>query len=360
MEFTVTCKFRHGKIVAEINAPEANEHTKYAYYLYDSNGKVLIKQGYINHNIFEFEPEVTGIYYVKGFVKYKNSLENEYNKKSKSSDKITYYKTKRILFEELDKEDFKPKEPTIYDILWNDVHFEFLINHKEESNKAVIWGTGVVNKKVTTSIPIFSRATWMNNINYTSIYYFDPTLYVNDEITLGWGYGTNDNWYLEKIAYLINYILDKQNIDRKNILFYGSSGGGFIAIMLATMFHSKCAVVNPQFIVENYIEKGNTTITIERLRKYCLKENENLLPERINVVELMKKENYIPQIHLSQNIQAEKDITTQLNPFLQELSYSGLDCTDRIKIELYYDEKGHNGMPSKEKCLQTINENLTK
>lgn len=352
MDFTVILRSKQGKLIAQINAPDANQYTQYAYYLCDSNGNVIQKQMYINENEFVFNPQNSDIYYVKGFVRYKNSSNEEYTHLgSKPSNKVYYFPIKYIKFEELQKEEFKPKKPIIYDILWNGVHYQFLINYKPKSNKGVIWGTGDTIKN--GSYPIFSRANWMNDINYTSIYYFDPTIYINDEITLGWGYGTNYNWYLEKIAYLINYILSKQNIDRKNILLYGSSGGGFMSIMLATLFRGKCAVINPQFIVENFYARH-----IEILTKASLKENEKFLKERTHVVELMKKEKYVPQIHLSQNIQAENDITTQLNPFLQELSLSGLDCTDRIKIDLYYDELGHNGMPSKEKCLQTIEEQL--
>lgn len=89
-----------------------------------------------------------------------------------------------------------------------------------------------------------------------------------------------------------------------------------------------------------------------------LKPGENLLEERIRAVSLFQRESCFPFIHLIQNIQAENDMTTQLIPFLSEITEARIDCGGRLIIEFYSAEGGHGAMPGKEETLRFIGEDL--
>ena len=266
------------------------------------------------------------------------------------------YNKKRLNFSQIESESFRCAEPTIYEIMWDGVKFEFFINYKPMSNKAVIFGSGAKRADRRDSFPLFDRISWADALSCTGIWYFDPTMYINDEILVGWGYGTNDRWYVKDIARIIEIILKKFNIPEKNTLFYGSSAGGFTSIILATMFRSKASVINAQFNLRDY----SIPRQISFLEKSVLKEGESLIEERINVAEFMKKMNYVPFVHIVDNIQSTDDVVKQLSALTRDLAERKIDCSNRITIDFYYNEIGHNGMPKLEECLETIKSDLNR
>lgn len=354
MEFSVNSKLENGRIVCEILAAEANEFTQYAYYLYGENDIVLEKQGYISSSTFSFLLTKSGSYCVKGFVKYKDKVDEDYQKKSKKSKMIPFYSTKKIRYEDLKNESFHVSEPIIYEILWDGVKFEFLINYKENSKQAVVFGTGDVGNSLRSSWPRFDRNTWAKDIKASAIYYFDPTVYLGDT-SLGWGYGTEKRWYIENIAVLILQIFEKWDVTIENTLFYGSSAGGYTAILLATLLHGKATVINPQLIILNFWPN-----LYKKFVEVVTSENVMLKEERLYVTKVVQREGYFPQIHLIQNMLAKRDIQTQLAPFLNEMAELEIDCKNKLQIDFYTDSAGHGAMPSKEECLTIIEQDLNK
>ena len=257
--------------------------------------------------------------------------------------------TRIIPFSDLIQEDFRISEPTLYEIHWNGVKFEFLLSRKPNSNQAAVFGTGDVgSSKTKYQFPIFSRGRWANDLLCNGIWYFDPTVYLG-EATIGWYYGTNQRWYLKDIAEIIRHILQKWNITMENTVFSGSSGGGFSSILLASMLKGKAAAMNPQFNAANFHAHA-----VDRLKKAVLNPGEELLDERMNTVSLIRQTNYFPQIYVKQNLKASKDLETQLLPFLNEIQQLQFDCKERVHIEFYNAEGGHNAMPTQEETLNWI------
>ena len=352
MEFSVASRLENSTIIAEVTAPEADENTQYAYYLYETQMGILEKRRYTTETSCSFHLTSPGYYYVKVFVRsWPEGKQGEYVQTSQKTKPVMLYPTKPVLYSQLEEEDFCSVDGTIYDILWDGVHFEFFIHYKPDSAQAVILGTGDVGQHPR---PYFSRISWAKELPYTTIYYTDPTSYM-PPCTIGWGYGTNDRWYLENIAVLLYQILKKLNISTSDTLFYGSSGGGYTSMLLASMFRSRATVINPQFIVENFWPNK-----VHALKSACLKKGEGLLPERLCVLSVFEKCSYFPALHIIQNIQAQRDIQTQLSSFLESLCNHPLDCTYRLNLEFYADDGGHGSMPPKEVCLRQIAEDLSR
>ena len=346
MEFSVASRLENSTIIAEVTAPEADENTQYAYYLYETQQGIVEKRRYTTEMSCSFHLTSPGYYYVKVFVRsWPEGKQGEYVQTSQKTKPVMLYPTKPVLYSQLEEEDFCSVDGTIYDILWDGVHFEFFIHYKPDSAQAVILGTGDVGQHPR---PYFSRISWAKELPYTTIYYTDPTSYM-PPCTLGWGYGTNDRWYLENIAVLLYQILKKLNISTSDTLFYGSSGGGYTSMLLASMFRSRATVINPQYIPEKFVQRR-----VLALKSACLKKGEELLPERITAMAVFLKENYFPYLHVVQNIQAEFDIEAQLTPFLTQVSHSKPDCDGRLSIDFYSASGGHNTMPNKKLCLQQI------
>ena len=201
-------------------------------------------------------------------------------------------------------------------------------------------------------MPVFHRISWAKEIPCTAIYYFDPTCYLGD-LSAGYGYGTNDRWYLKQIAVLIERILNKLDIPLTNTLFYGSSVGGFTSICLAAMLHSRATVINPRLNAEKTIPRVWAS-----LNDNCLKEGETFLPERTNVMAVFQNENYFPVLHIIQNIGDKFNMETQIIPFLDQMSKEPMNCTDRLHFEFYFLEGGHNAGPPTDVCLRQIVDDL--
>lgn len=260
------------------------------------------------------------------------------------------YPVIKIDYTQIQSTDFKVSEPTVFQIEWNGVNFDFLISYKG-SEKVVLWGSGHIPKD-KISLPAFLRHSWHKDISYSGIWYADPTLYLYN-VELAWYYGTNKRWFLKDIAEILQLILQRLEIKVENSICFGSSGGGYSSIVLATMLHSKATVINPQCNISNYKKS-----VLKKFSEAILHENEEFLMERANIVNVIKNYNYFPRIHYLQNITAVYDLENQLIPFLKELSDSNIYCSDKLIVDFYSAKGRHVGMPSKEKCLEYIEEDF--
>ncbi|MDR0911577.1 MAG: hypothetical protein LBM96_03120 [Methanobrevibacter sp.] len=166
-------------------------------------------------------------------------------------------------------------------------------------------------------------------------------MYLAEDIRLGWGIGTEDIYYLEVIGDIISRFVKNIKIKNENILFYGYSGGGFTSIQLATMIKGSFSLVNNcQMFVKNYNQGF-----YEDILRYCFNNlDEDIVLEkygyRLNVIEMFKKEKYIPPIIYYVN-SGSRELINQCIPFikgLKNLEYN----RDNVEIIIYYNERGHS------------------
>ena len=270
---------------------------------------------------------------------------------------MTKYPIREIRFEELAAE-LKCNncaEPMIYAVLRDGVRYEFLIKSSAGSRQAVVFGTGHLTIS-REEWPFFSRQSWMNEIPCSCIYYFDPTLYLGP-IELAWCYGTNERWYLREIADILEILLKALDVPADSALMMGSSGGGFTSIMLATMLRARCMAINPQTDFRHYLEAP-----VEKLRQTVLRPDEDWIDERADAVELMKREGFVPYVHIYQNVIVERDLKDHIIPLIQKyhnMGMGGADCGyGKIKLDFYQHPDGHNAMPMKKLCIAGMLQDL--
>lgn len=235
--------------------------------------------------------------------------------------------------------------PVFLTVKKDNVPFEFLINDTESSDKAVIFGSGAYDPKKMNP-PIFNRFSWKDRFDCTTIWYNDPTLYLG-KINLGWGYGSKDHFYLDTIAKITKAILNKCSIKTNKTLFFGSSGGGFTSIALATMLKgSKAFVNNPQTIIENYYETHVANLNEVVYGSRTIKLNQI----RSNLVKLFENNNHVPEIYYAQNLAWKHDMNNHLLPFINGLNELNPELIkDKIDIHLYSNkEQGHRPMDNYE------------
>lgn len=263
-------------------------------------------------------------------------------------EKIDYY----------DLENYSVKENLLYilEVKKDNVKYEYLINRKTENDKLIVFNNGAIAGG-NVKVPIFQRHSWANILKTSSVFCMDPTLYVND-LSVGWGIGKNDNYYLENSSLILKKIIDKMNIKLKDTVIYGTSAGGFLSIIMGIYLKgAKVVADNTQLDVSNWAFISAVDCVID----YCFDNIGTALkhPERFNVVDSFIKNNYVPKIYLHVNLCSKVDNSMQLVPFLKRIeTMRNIEDYNNIEIILHYEEKkGHDGL-SQDEALNVIYEIL--
>lgn len=251
--------------------------------------------------------------------------------------------TKKVFCENIDEIesiDFPFDEIVGLKVVENNVKYEFLIKISNTSDKLICFGSSITGNKGFKP-PVFMRYSWIKNFEESIILYNDPTYYVNDQIKGGWHIGTKKVWYLEIISKIIVKLMNNNNIAPENTLFYGSSSGGHASVQLATLIKKSTALASN---FQSFVIHSRTQLSFEKFKKYCFKDldEETILNDyahRFEVLELFKKQNYVPHIIYMCNVLSEVDINEQCLPFIKGLTEL---CSDNdIELILYWDKRGH-------------------
>jgi hypothetical protein len=258
-------------------------------------------------------------------------------------------------------------QPFILTVEWNGVKFEFLMNIKPNTSNLLILGSEGMDQTKARILPYFQRHSWINDFEDSTIYYNDPTLYLGDHLLLGWGQGTRYRFYLQDIAAILTKLIQKIGMDPNNVLFYGSSGGGFMSLILAGYIRGSMAIVNsPQTCLTKWLPVPVQDVFNLAYPRLTQEEIMNLYPERINVIKFYNQIKYVPKILYLQNVYCEYDVVGHLLPFIEGLQkIEDGSFVNNVTVELYYDKQpgpavmpeiGGHGALGKYETLNYINQ----
>ena len=274
--------------------------------------------------------------------------------------------------------DFPIDEPFGLKVNYKDVPFDFVIRLSSKNKNLICTSPGAHQRNRKTSKgklitpPFIDRWSWFKYFDESYIAHSDPMLTMDDELVLGWCVGTKDHWYLETIAKIIDYIAINHQIRHDNILFYGTSNGGFVSMVLATFFKgSSCLVNNSQFSAFNYKWQMNRNLFSTLKKKYkgvgasenrdyvdkiyrnndlyqMLSESERDIVShiyyRIDLMELFKKEKYVPEITYYLHARSDSDVNKFAIPFLKEIINFPY-FNDRLNVMIYHEKKDNPHSP---------------
>ncbi len=272
-----------------------------------------------------------------------------------------------IDFDEINNFHLPIDEPFILVVLKENIKFDFVCNFKKNIDKLLVLGSGVTPRdKIPKLNPYYNRVSW--DFKYSTIFYNDPSSYIHNEIYGAWGIGTKENWYLEILAEIIkkiaNQLFDYKNLYYNNIIFVGSSQGGFMSFMLSVLVKNSMSICDiPQTdILKNYNPSKKVPFNIykEKILKHIFYSNniDEIYEEfgyRLNFIELMKRENYIPNSYLCLDCSYSIDFYTQYLPFFEQLNQLPFkdEFSNNIRIRIDGKNAEHSNM-SKECLMKTI------
>lgn len=270
----------------------------------------------------------------------------------------------KLDFNKIETFEFPLDEAFGLEVDYEGIKYCFIIKLSSNNKNLICCGSGAQQRGGKTTNgklkhpPYLDRWSWHEYFEESFIVYADPIFFYDEEIRLGWYVGDANQWYMEVISSIIEKISISQKISLNNIMCYGSSGGGFASICLGTLLKgSKVLVNNAQFDVMNYYKgfiKNLFRILKNEFPDLSESEIQDNLKYRLNVVELFKKENYIPPITYYINTESEVDLTRHCIPFVNDIKE--LSCfNDELTICFYKEEREspHSPMVSK-KSQQVI------
>lgn len=264
-------------------------------------------------------------------------------------------------FDEIDDFDFPLNRLLLLNVKYNDLQFD-LIAYFRDSPNLLCFGSGAQNPYrktkdgLTIKPPFFDRWSWYDFFEENYLVISDPTHYVDRNVQIGWYVGNRDIWYLEVISNIIEKIAINRKVTNNNIMFYGSSGGGFASIGLATLVRGSHVLVNnAQFFVMNYHAWAINKLFKLLYNYFETDDREKIykkIRHRLNHIELFKKMKYVPNIHYYVNANSEADINNQCIPFITEIT-SLEYFTDNLEIHFYHNDQGHFPL-SKDESIELI------
>lgn len=232
-------------------------------------------------------------------------------------------------------------------IFLDNVKYEFLLDLRSNSDELIVVGSGALGHKIfDRSRPYIERHSW--NFKRSTIYYNDPTYYIDDAIRAGWCFGSKNNFYLKNISKILEILIKKLNLENRKVMFYGSSAGGFTSLVLSTFIKgTMCLVDIPQIYVNRYKSKVEQLDGWRDIKEQCFGDitDEEFLEQnkyRLNFVEISKKENYVPNAYLVLDCSVDLDFKTQYSPFFKEINQLPFaESSNWLKLIITGHGKGH-------------------
>ncbi len=263
-----------------------------------------------------------------------------------------------IEYDEIKNITFKKNEKTGLIITLDGNNYEFLVRKVNSYENILVSSPSFLNSKQKEqyrSKPVFSRHSWFDESQYNMICYNDPTRYDFKNLNGGWGIGTTETWHLENIAKIIvelsynitNY--EESNIKEfSNIFFYGSSMGGFMAMVLSVLLKNSTSIADePQF---NVTDDGYWKNLKRNIFKGLTEEQIKEYSHRLSIVDLINKEKTIPNSYIVCDCTDEVYWNSQFKVFLNHQDSLPYNYNNFSNMHFRFDGKyiGHRALPRNE------------
>lgn len=209
------------------------------------------------------------------------------------------------------------------------------ILYKDKGSKTTIVTFHAATSEIT-KLPVFSGAKITADLPANVIFVSDPSLYVNPAVKLGWFLGNQYQDLQTQLPRVISHIQASKGAE--NLIFFGSSGGGFAALYYSSLFANSLAIgVNPRTIIELSVPDA-----LSRYAEHCwgIEDSEDfkdsLFPK---VCSDLRFDTPLPAtntVAYVQNVGDKRYISGSLLPYL-----NGLKDTSHINLFMKDWGKGH-------------------
>lgn len=137
-------------------------------------------------------------------------------------------------------------------IQYEETNFECFFHYRETKVLYVFLNGAITGKGAT--VPMFARWSYYKFMGGSALNISDPMYRMYDKLKLGWYYGTEKLDLQQRTADLVVKIADLIEVKKSNIIFVGSSGGGYASIACASRISgAKSIAINPQIVLREWV-----------------------------------------------------------------------------------------------------------
>jgi hypothetical protein len=146
------------------------------------------------------------------------------------------------------------KDSGLYRLSGNAYAYDFAFYKKEAAPDALfVFFCGYIDRR-RVALPAFHRWSWHAQLPGHTLYISDPTLMHSTSLGIGWYIGSINHDTIVVMRDIVRATLWSLRLREENLVFYGSSGGGFAALrMQAAMPRARSICVNPQVRLTSFV-----------------------------------------------------------------------------------------------------------
>lgn len=237
--------------------------------------------------------------------------------------------------------------------IWENIFFR----NKPDHSRVFIFFSGAVDYSMMHLVPVFHRWKWTEYLNHPSFIIHDPSVNIDSGLKLGWYAGSKSGKTFHAIMEIV-LIMAKDLAPGAKIVFLGSSGGGFAALM--GVAHNLCDYAfafNPQTAVIKYEQPK----TVEKYLSFYGASSEMLDQsdeERLSVIAALGNFRGRSGLCYRQNIEDKSHYKDHFMPFARRIGEIPFDLRKNIVFEVYSDKKAKHMASSLEETLVCIDQRL--
>lgn len=230
------------------------------------------------------------------------------------------------------------------DFLLDNSKVEFIINGENfkfsaiaenlnPSNRFVVFLNGALN---TSKRPIFNRWSWGSKLDLNYLCIEDPFVRTSEGIGLNW-YVDSFNGTSNDLVRFLDSFLVANDIKVEDVIFYGSSGGGYAAYMFSLLYPGSGSIsinmqTDPKRYFKSYVEKY-----------ISIRGEEVELPD---AAEFTLKSGFFPRSLVLQNLKDYFHCSEHFSRLLHDNSKGkNKNLPGNYMAHTYNDDDGHSGVP---------------
>ena len=221
-----------------------------------------------------------------------------------------------------------------FHIAINSVRFDCFVQSKENIRPKKLYVIYAGGRPESAPFPYFVRWSYyplIESLDSMILCISDPMFQRYEKLFLGWYYGTKEECYITLSLEVVKSVCDNANIRYEDVIFLGSSGGGYASIYASALLKGSSSVsINPQI----YIRRYSYCQKFEMITGLDLKAPDKFL--RNDLVNIKKNSNSKHCVMV--NVQSTDDMEKQIIPMAKELGIPikyGLSSKDNVLVWLY-------------------------
>lgn len=224
---------------------------------------------------------------------------------------------------------------------------------KPNTKKLYVFLNGAILKEPRNPF-IYHRYSWHDYFDGSALYISDPTLFKYEKLNLAWYMGDSNQLLYPILSKFIEAVVKQLDIEINHTILYGSSGGGFAALQLASQISNGVVVVciNPQTDIMKYTPRDRDEFLENCFKNISNDEIKAKYKKYFSAIESIKGKNI--KIIFVQNIQDGFHYKWHMLPLLSEF-YLDINSVSNqlekqrdditIKVMIYDHASGHGAEP---------------